>query len=232
MLGHGSGFDSPGWNALRHVFPRLGQAFHTTRRAAGLSARRPLRPGARARGSLPARGGADRARRAGAALAPAPLPGGRARDRRQGRRDAGNAGRAARQARAEDVVPRALGGSQRAHRAVQGEQADVTPAATRRSPGSCRGSSASTPSIRRGTRRGGASILRDYLARNGIECELVAREPRAREPRRAHPRRRRAVARVPRRTPTRSSPTRRSGSAIRGRAISSTARCGGGARWT
>ena len=29
MLGHGSGFDSPGWNALRHVFPRLGQAFHT-----------------------------------------------------------------------------------------------------------------------------------------------------------------------------------------------------------
>ena len=37
VLGHGSGFDSPGWNALRHVFPRLGQAFHTTRRAAGLS---------------------------------------------------------------------------------------------------------------------------------------------------------------------------------------------------
>ena len=24
VLGHGSGFDSPGWNALRHVFPRLG----------------------------------------------------------------------------------------------------------------------------------------------------------------------------------------------------------------
>ena len=37
VLGHGSGFDSPGWNALRHVFPRLGQAFHTARRAAGLS---------------------------------------------------------------------------------------------------------------------------------------------------------------------------------------------------
>src|SRR5918992_4648065 len=28
VLGHGSGFDSPGWNALRAVFPRLGQAFH------------------------------------------------------------------------------------------------------------------------------------------------------------------------------------------------------------
>jgi tryptophan 2,3-dioxygenase len=37
VLGHGSGFDSPGWNGLRHVFPRLGQAFHTARRATGLS---------------------------------------------------------------------------------------------------------------------------------------------------------------------------------------------------
>jgi tryptophan 2,3-dioxygenase len=37
VLGHGSGFDSPGWNELRHVLPRLGQAFHTARRAAGLT---------------------------------------------------------------------------------------------------------------------------------------------------------------------------------------------------
>ena len=37
MLGHGSGFDSPGWNELRRVFPRLGQAFHAKRRDAGLS---------------------------------------------------------------------------------------------------------------------------------------------------------------------------------------------------
>ena len=37
VLGHGSGFDSPGWRDLRHVFPRLGQAFHATRRTAGLS---------------------------------------------------------------------------------------------------------------------------------------------------------------------------------------------------
>ena len=36
VLGHGSGFDSPGWNALRHELPRLGQAFHDARRAAGL----------------------------------------------------------------------------------------------------------------------------------------------------------------------------------------------------
>ena len=37
LLGHGSGFDSPGWNRLRHAAPSLGQAFHTLRRDAGLS---------------------------------------------------------------------------------------------------------------------------------------------------------------------------------------------------
>jgi tryptophan 2,3-dioxygenase len=37
VLGHGSGFDSPGWSELRHVLPRLGQAFHAARREAGLS---------------------------------------------------------------------------------------------------------------------------------------------------------------------------------------------------
>jgi tryptophan 2,3-dioxygenase len=37
VLGHGSGFDSPGWVELRRVLPRLAQAFHTKRRGAGLS---------------------------------------------------------------------------------------------------------------------------------------------------------------------------------------------------
>jgi tryptophan 2,3-dioxygenase len=37
LLGHGSGFDSPGWNALRRVSPDLGAAFHEVRREAGLS---------------------------------------------------------------------------------------------------------------------------------------------------------------------------------------------------
>ncbi len=37
VLGHGSGFDSPGWRELRHVFPRLDQAFHAARRETGLS---------------------------------------------------------------------------------------------------------------------------------------------------------------------------------------------------
>jgi tryptophan 2,3-dioxygenase len=37
VLGHGSGFDSPGWRELRRVAPMLGQEFHRLRRAAGLS---------------------------------------------------------------------------------------------------------------------------------------------------------------------------------------------------
>jgi tryptophan 2,3-dioxygenase len=37
VLGHGSGFDSPGWNELRRVVPGAGEAFHDLRRAAGLS---------------------------------------------------------------------------------------------------------------------------------------------------------------------------------------------------
>ena len=37
VLGHGSGFDSPGWNRVRHAAPALGQAFHELRRREGLS---------------------------------------------------------------------------------------------------------------------------------------------------------------------------------------------------
>lgn len=37
VLGHGSGFDSPGFRELRRVAPSLGQAFHRLRREAGLS---------------------------------------------------------------------------------------------------------------------------------------------------------------------------------------------------
>jgi tryptophan 2,3-dioxygenase len=39
VLGHGSGFDSPGWNNLRRVMPALGVAFHKLRRDAGYSVR-------------------------------------------------------------------------------------------------------------------------------------------------------------------------------------------------
>jgi tryptophan 2,3-dioxygenase len=37
VLGHGSGFDSPGWNRVRHAAPGLGQAFHELRRREDLS---------------------------------------------------------------------------------------------------------------------------------------------------------------------------------------------------
>jgi tryptophan 2,3-dioxygenase len=37
VLGHGSGFDSPGWSNLRRVAPNLGEAFHELRRKAELS---------------------------------------------------------------------------------------------------------------------------------------------------------------------------------------------------
>ena len=37
VLGHGSGFDSPGWRELRRVVPPLGQTFHALREEAGLS---------------------------------------------------------------------------------------------------------------------------------------------------------------------------------------------------
>jgi tryptophan 2,3-dioxygenase len=37
VLGHGSGFDSPGFREARRVSPLLGQAFHRLRREAGLS---------------------------------------------------------------------------------------------------------------------------------------------------------------------------------------------------
>jgi len=37
VLGHGSGFDSPGFRELRRVAPALGEEFHALRRAAGLT---------------------------------------------------------------------------------------------------------------------------------------------------------------------------------------------------
>jgi tryptophan 2,3-dioxygenase len=37
VLGHGSGFDSPGFRNIRRISPELGAAFHEQRRAAGLS---------------------------------------------------------------------------------------------------------------------------------------------------------------------------------------------------
>ncbi len=45
VLGHGSGFDSPGFRQIRRVTPPLGQAFNAKLREAALERRRALRPG-------------------------------------------------------------------------------------------------------------------------------------------------------------------------------------------
>ena len=202
MLGHGSGFDSPGWNELRRVLPapRAGVPRDAPRQP-GSRSRDALRPGPRPRGALPARRGAARARRAGAALAHAPLPGRRARDRRQGRRHAGHARRAARPARHEDVVPGALGGSERADRALEGG-ARSDGGRGRRPP---RGGHGLLQELMRAGHRQPARE-RDRAPRRcssstsrgtGSRASSSRAMPERAEPRRAHPGRRRPVARVP-----------------------------------
>ena len=55
VLGHGSGFDSPGFRELRRQLIRLGEAFHRVRRDGRSLPGRPVRARPRARGPLPAR---------------------------------------------------------------------------------------------------------------------------------------------------------------------------------
>ena len=64
VLGHGSGFDSPGFKAIHQVLPELGEAFRASARGRRPRADRRLRPRAGARGAVQPRGGPDRARRA------------------------------------------------------------------------------------------------------------------------------------------------------------------------
>ena len=99
-------------------------------------------------------------------------------------------------------------------------------------PGSCRSCSASNTVNPPGNETAAAELLRDYLARSGIPCELVGALTRAPEPRRPAAGRRRPVAGVARPHGHRSRGRRRSGRAIRGRAISSTARSGAAAHST
>ena len=61
MLGHGSGFDSPGFREIRRVTPQLGEAFRKLLREPGLSLVELYLQRPRARGALPARRAADRA---------------------------------------------------------------------------------------------------------------------------------------------------------------------------
>ena len=118
MLGHGSGFDSPGFRAVGRVTPPLGAAFHEARERAGLTLLEVYTLGPRPRAALPARRAPDRVGRARRRLAGPPLRRRRAHHRRLGRRDAGDAGRGAREADPQALLPRALGGSQRADGAL------------------------------------------------------------------------------------------------------------------
>ena len=119
VLGHGSGFDSPGFREMHEATPALGDAFRRGCAAQrGLTLLERLRPRPRARGPLPARRGADRVGRADRHLARPPLHGRRARDRRRGRRHPGHAGRGARAADPPPLLPGSVGAAERADCAV------------------------------------------------------------------------------------------------------------------
>ena len=122
VLGHGSGFDSPGWNRIRHAAPALGEAFHALRREAGLSLadvyvqgreREDLYQLAEALTELDEWATTWRLRHFMVV---------ERSDRRRGRRHTGHAGRAARQAGLEEALPGALEGAHRAHQHRQGER--------------------------------------------------------------------------------------------------------------
>ena len=119
VLGHGSGFDSPGWNELRRVLPRLGQAFHNARREAGLTLADLYVQGrdhehlyqlAETLIELDEQAQLWRMRHYQIVAQG---------DRRQRGRYPGHAGRAARATRDENVISRALGSPERADRVVE-----------------------------------------------------------------------------------------------------------------
>ena len=98
VLGHGSGFDSPGFRRVPKVTQRVSKAFDHLLERAGLDADGPLSPRPRARGPLPGRRAADRMGRAHLGVAFSPLLDRRPGARRGDRRYAGHAGSGARQA--------------------------------------------------------------------------------------------------------------------------------------
>ena len=116
----------PGWREIRRVTPALGQAFHALREQAGLSLVDVYVRG-REHEELYQLAEAliewdERDQR----LAHPPLQGRRARDRRLGRRHAGDAGGGARPADPPHVLPRALAGAERADGAVAGGDAELS----------------------------------------------------------------------------------------------------------
>ena len=176
-LGHGSGFDSPGWNALRRSIPAAGEAFQALRRAAGLSRARRLPPGreheeldqlAEALTELDERatsGGSGTSRSSSGSSAA------RSSARRE-RPSSCSAGLST------AVLPGALGGPQRADRAGAREASAVGHATLRDEATGLlqeliRLDTVNPP----GNETQAAELLRDYLGDNGIESELYARVP-------------------------------------------------------
>ena len=94
VLGHGSGFDSPGFREIRRVSPPLLGAFHVCGASGAFAPSRSTRAGASTKTSTSLRRAPSGTRRR--RLAAPPFQGRRADHRRGRRRHAGNAGRAAR----------------------------------------------------------------------------------------------------------------------------------------
>ena len=120
VLGHGSGFDSPGFKAIHHVLPELGEAFRRAREAAGLELIDVYVHGREHEelyGLAEALIELDERHRG---LARPPLRRRRAGDRRSGDRHAGHTGRGARAADPQALLPGALAGPQRADRPLPG----------------------------------------------------------------------------------------------------------------
>ena len=119
VLGHGSGFDSPGFNGIRRVSPPLAEAFHQLRRAEDLSVVDVYTRGREFERLYQLAELLTEWDERVSRLALPPLQGRRADHRRRGRRDAGHPGRAARPADPQQDVPGAVAGAQRADVAGQ-----------------------------------------------------------------------------------------------------------------
>ena len=179
VLGHGSGFDSPGFRELRRVAPDLGAAFHELRRAAGLSVVElyqrnrefeQLYTVAELLIELDERIGVWRIRHLkmiGRIIGEGQIG------------TPGDAGRAARQADPPEALPRALGRAQRAdgHREPRDRERLTTVSLRDETAGLLqqliRLDTVNPP----GNETAAAELLRGYLESNGVQCELYARVP-------------------------------------------------------
>ncbi len=119
VLGHGSGFDSPGFRRVAHATPHLWKAFDHQLGQAGLTLIELYQRGPRVRGALPARRAPDRVGRADLGVALSPLHDRGPGARRGHGRYAGHPGAGAGQADRPAPDAEAVGDAQPAGRAVR-----------------------------------------------------------------------------------------------------------------